>query len=581
MSRRIISVLVCAISLLFAGCAYDEHGRARYADRSGSLKDTHMRNSKSTQNLVRKNASWRGGSSRYAGKKYTRKPVRTIVMSAEDAARKYSQLNRKEKSAVKEIERTLSDDEPSDENDDVKDQKASEKKDVAVQEPLEGKKADQKEIKIAKAEPKGIQSNDVSDITDGSVSEEFFVEDQVKADTREVILPKEPGHSNKGNSSGASSLAMHVQTPQNDGSKTRGFNPGIVVEKEEPYTVVKVYYATDRTLSGSTAPKKMYGSGRGAISYGSCEISIPKSHKVGEIEAPSIWRLEFRENQSKHVVLKNVKREKKTTFFNQVKKNIELSKGKNAFVFVHGYNITFHEAAMRTAQMAHDLKFDGVPIFYSWPSRGTYRDYTRDEANVRWTEANLKKFMRDFVQRSKAENIYLIAHSMGARALTRAVADLVKEMPSIKGRIKEVLLAAPDIDAEVFKRDIAPKLVKASKNVTLYASADDKALRMSRTIHGQPRAGDAGNSLVVVKGIDTIDATGIDTSIFGHNYFAEAPSIISDILAIVHHGKRPRDRAGLIPVLAVEGQYWAFRKNNTMIIKGTIPEDHSVEEAFH
>ena len=96
------------------------------------------------------------------------------------------------------------------------------------------------------------------------------------------------------------------------------------------------------------------------------------------------------------------------------------SKTANAFVFVHGYNVTFEDAARWTAQITYDLGFDGAPTFYSWPSRGSVPAYTIDEQNIEWTQSNLRRFLEDFFTRSQAQNVYLIAHSIGNRALTRA-----------------------------------------------------------------------------------------------------------------------------------------------------------------
>ena len=59
------------------------------------------------------------------------------------------------------------------------------------------------------------------------------------------------------------------------------------------------------------------------------------------------------------------------------------------------------------------------------PSQGTTLGYTVDENNIQWTQVNLKKFIKDFADQSQAENIYLVAHSMGNRALTVAVKELV------------------------------------------------------------------------------------------------------------------------------------------------------------
>jgi len=297
------------------------------------------------------------------------------------------------------------------------------------------------------------------------------------------------------------------------------------------------------------------------ISYGICEISIPRGHKPGELEAPSIWRFEFTENPDKHVVLLKIHQQEKKSYFRNLKDVISHSKGENAFIFIHGYNVTFTEAARRTAQIAYDLGFDGAPVFYSWPSQGELGGYPTDEENIRWAQDNVKQFLQDFVEKTEAKNIYLIAHSMGSRALTNAITTLVGEKPEFKKRFREIILAAPDISARTFRDNIAPKMIEASSNITLYVSGDDKALAASHKFHDIPRAGEAGKNMIIFKGIDTIDATGIDASLLGlgHSYFAEAKSIIADILSIFK-GKRPDKRKTLKPIKTDRGTYWSFQK---------------------
>ncbi len=97
---------------------------------------------------------------------------------------------------------------------------------------------------------------------------------------------------------------------------------------------------------------------------------------------------------------------------------------------------------------------------------------------------------------------------MGNRGLTGALVELLSEQPELRSKIKEVILAAPDIDADIFKRDIAPKMAELTQNpVTLYVSKDDMALKASKLAHGYPRAGDVSDGLVLINGIETVDAT--------------------------------------------------------------------------
>ena len=326
------------------------------------------------------------------------------------------------------------------------------------------------------------------------------------------------------------------------------------------FVVVRVLYATDRNRTSEVESAEMFGNDRGILSFGYCDVSIPRGHRIGELESPSIWRLEFREDPAKHVVLLNTVIRSKDEFFEDLAARVRASVKSSAFLFVHGYNVTFEDAAKRTAQISYDLSFDGVPVFYSWPSQGTTPAYTFDEQNIEWAQANLKNFLEDFFERSDAQNVYLIAHSMGNRALTRAVASLLTDKPIIRSRLKEVILAAPDIDAEVFKRDIVPALTKTDSPVTLYASSEDLALAASKQVHGYPRAGDSGQGLVVVPGIETIDATHVDTGLLGHSYFAETRSIIDDMYYLIRYSHRADQRFGLRRVDAQVGRYWEFKQ---------------------
>jgi esterase/lipase superfamily enzyme len=327
------------------------------------------------------------------------------------------------------------------------------------------------------------------------------------------------------------------------------------------YAVVRALYATDRNRTNSADPAEAFGSLRSTLSFGYCEVSIPRDHRMGELESPSIWRLELRENPAKHVVLLQTVVKSKDEFFGDLAARVRASaSNSSAFVFVHGYNVSFEDAARRTAQISYDLAFEGAPVFYSWPSQAKTSAYTIDEQNIEWAQANLKGFLDEFFQRSGAQNVYLIAHSMGNRALTRAVASLLTEKPALRSRLKEVILTAPDIDADVFKRDIAPSLTATGRPITLYASSEDLALVASKKVHGYPRAGDSGRGLILIPGIETVDATLVDTSLLGHSYFAESRSVLSDMFYLIRRGQRADMRFGLDRVDDQAGRYWKFKR---------------------
>ena len=336
------------------------------------------------------------------------------------------------------------------------------------------------------------------------------------------------------------------------------------MEIEPSFVRVPIFFATDRKDTKNTDPYERFGKGLAApfhINYGICEVSIPFTHEVGEIENPSIWRLEFSENPDRHIVLQKIELLDGENYFKALSSSIQQTAKKRTFLFVHGYNVSFAEAAKRTAQIKYDLNFNGAAVFYSWPSQASTAAYTVDENNIEWAETNMKHFLADYLSKSGAEEIYLIAHSMGNRGLTNALISLVSEQPELRQKIKEIILAAPDIDVGIFKRDIAPQMVsKIKKPITLYVSSDDVALKASREVHGRPRAGDSAKGITLVQGIETIDASNIDTSFLGHSYFAETKSILSDIYNLIHTGKRASQRTQLELVRSGDGSYWKVKK---------------------
>jgi esterase/lipase superfamily enzyme len=328
------------------------------------------------------------------------------------------------------------------------------------------------------------------------------------------------------------------------------------------YAVVRVFYATDRSPTGTPTPAAFYGADRGSLAYGKCDVSIPRDHRMGALEAPSVWRFEFRQDPEKHVVLLAVQAVgAKGDYYRDLKASVSKSTDDSAFLFIHGYNVTFEDAARRTAQMAYDLGFSGAPIFFSWPAKGETSAYERDETNVEWATPHLAQFLQELLGQARIKNLYLIAHSMGNRALASAFETLVAAQPGQRSSIREVILAAPDIDADVFRNQVIPALVgtPSSKTyVTLYASSRDRALELSKNFHGYARAGDSANMLLAA-GLESIDASAVDTSLVGHSYYADNRSVLSDIFYLVRDHVRACNRFGLVPQPGTVGTYCIVR----------------------
>jgi esterase/lipase superfamily enzyme len=263
-----------------------------------------------------------------------------------------------------------------------------------------------------------------------------------------------------------------------------------------------------------------------SVAYGKCIVSIPPNHQPGEVESPVLWKAQLIVDPRKHVMLEQVKQLSDEDFFDNIKQTQE-RKGKNLLVFIHGYNVSFDDAAKRTAQMAFDLDFPGAAIFYSWPSQADWYGYKTDKRQIEMSVNQIKSFLEDLARNSGAETINLVAHSMGNLGLTAALQEI--DSPKDRPLFNQVVLAAPDVDVKVFKRDIAPRIVSKAKRMTLYTSKTDLALIASRFFNQGSRLGDSGPEVVTFPGIETIDATTVDSSLLGHSYYGSNVSVLTDV----------------------------------------------------
>jgi len=330
--------------------------------------------------------------------------------------------------------------------------------------------------------------------------------------------------------------------------------------KEE--VLVSLFYATDRLLKGGKYGGDRDSNSEDPVKYGVAVISIPPTHKrgSGKIERPRFWNIVTGENPAKHIVIRRVAQIGKRSVFEAIKDQFEgMNWGdrKKALVFVHGYNVAFDDAVYRAAQLHYDLDFPGVSIMYSWPSKGSQSGYIADGDAIEWTAPHLKSFFQT-LQDQGFDDVYVIAHSMGNRGVTRALIDLRREGKATN--VKELILASPDIDAVIFKRDIAPALSELVPNTTLYASSYDLALGISDTIHDAPRAGQILDGKPIVRSLSNlsvIDTSSVRSDFVGHSDAMANNSVLTDIANIFGGIEKP-PRPRLKEITDGMNKYWEF-----------------------
>lgn len=337
---------------------------------------------------------------------------------------------------------------------------------------------------------------------------------------------------------------------------TKGAGMPAGYQKKQRYTVVPVFYGTDRAPDNATGSAHSFGSARGELSYGVAEVSIPDDHRMGAIDRPRWWKLQFRADPDKHIVLQSIQDLSLAEFEKQARHTLDRGSNNEVLLFVHGFNVDFGDAVVRTAQIAYDLHFEGLAMLYGWPSEGSLPSYTIDEANVAWSRPRFVQFLTTLRDRLGIGIVHVLAHSMGSRLVAEALASLAPaDAPG--ARLRQLAFAAPDIDAATFE-DLAALFAEKAERVTLYASSEDYALKASRKVHKYPRAGESGLDLVIAEGVDTIDATAVDTSLLGHSYYGDNRSVIADLFGLIRHGSPPEERFGLKPRERFGLRYWLF-----------------------
>jgi esterase/lipase superfamily enzyme len=339
----------------------------------------------------------------------------------------------------------------------------------------------------------------------------------------------------------------------------------------EAWDVVPVLYGTDRARLEN--PKRLdYGDERGRrLELGRALVTVPKSHTVPQIERPWTMRIPLvgveigeSEDPKEHFTMKELTFLTEAEFLAEAGARLAASSRykKHALVFVHGFNTTFDFAIYRTAQIAYDLKFDGVPFAYSWPSGGGILNYTYDRESSGQAEPFLKDFMKIVLERSGAEAVSLVAHSMGNQPVLQVLKDLKAAKPD-GVVLNQIILAAPDVDRDNFE-NIAKEIKGLAKGITLYAAANDKALAISRNVNGGvPRAGDVPETgPLVIEGVDTVDVTRVSTDSLGlnHSGYAENNDLLQDVRVLIETGVRPPEKriATTKVVEGAKGMYWEF-----------------------
>lgn len=290
-----------------------------------------------------------------------------------------------------------------------------------------------------------------------------------------------------------------------------------------------VLYYTLRNHTGEQTVDEYYGDLRGRPHSGICDVHI---RPTGLKEITSRLPFYVSDTTKKVMTLKEFPEERLWQAFQKAANDSDKNK---VVLFVHGYNIDFIKGCNRAALFQQTLNEHSRLMLFSWPSAGALVRYTQDEANIEWSQHSLEAVIKNLSDIYGPERVSIVAHSLGSRGVFRVLQLLSRK--DNKKHINELVFLAPDIDADVF-RSAFPDLKKIVHRISLYSSGNDQPLRLSNEVHGYPRLGEAGENLVVLKGMDTIDVsmTG-DREMTGHLYHLYNDTVRADLASLLSYGK--------------------------------------------
>lgn len=329
------------------------------------------------------------------------------------------------------------------------------------------------------------------------------------------------------------------------------------------YTVMEIFYATDRTRLKNNAAWPEYADvsnlNMQSLEYGRLQVSIPPNHHKGTIETKPWYVLRMgTQKPTKYIELLSGK-----TLSNDQLMQALTAPGntdKSVLLFVHGYNNSFDDAAARTAQIAYDVDFPGRVMFFSWPSKNKLLPYVTDQNTAQWAAADLEQVLVDLDKRAGVQHITIIAHSMGNYLLSMALERVLRSDPTFFSKVSHLVMAAPDIDVNVFRKDFA-SIIARLPSVTLYVSSSDAALNNSEIINGGYRLGDFRAGPLVFPPIETVDASAVDTDFIGHAYISDSPNVLDDVAAIISANLPASKRNHMVSESNHDqAQYWKLQR---------------------
>ena len=294
---------------------------------------------------------------------------------------------------------------------------------------------------------------------------------------------------------------------------------------------VDMLVATTRERTNSA---EMFSGARGqALAFASIAVSIPpaSARQVGEVQ----WPRQVPGNPATDFVTLKADVVDRSEALSWFQRKVRGVPRRQVLVFIHGFNNRFEDAVFRFAQVVHDSDAPVVPVLFTWPSRGSVLAYGYDRESTLYSRNALEKLLNAIARDPAVGEISILAHSMGNSLALETLRQMAIRDGRVAPKIRNVLLAAPDVDVDLAKEaitDMGPKTKRPS--FTLFVSQDDRALAVSRRVWGSSARLGAINpdqepfrTQIERADITVVDLTKLRAGdALHHGKFAESPEVV-------------------------------------------------------
>ncbi|MGB8819514.1 MAG: alpha/beta fold hydrolase [Rhizobiaceae bacterium] len=289
----------------------------------------------------------------------------------------------------------------------------------------------------------------------------------------------------------------------------------------------QVFVATTRKpLDDKT---RLFGGDRSdSLHFADITVSVPRERATGSITPPA----EKPDLSRSFAVTSAALTDDEAVFASRLRGALAgRPAGKRSiFVFIHGYNVGFAGGLFSTAQLHHDYKMPGVAVHYSWPSAEKTALYLYDRDSAEFARDGLAKTLK-IAAAANPDSIIVLGHSMGTLVTMEAMRTLAMTGQSgTVSKINALVLAAPDIDIDVFRSQLSALTVRP-KTMVVLVSEEDKALKLSGKVRGDhARVGSGANKQELVdQGLIVLDIAALRNKDdrLAHSTYANSEQLIA------------------------------------------------------